>query len=151
MKSTFRRVLFAVGVSLGIHSTVTFAASDAIEVFMTICDRSADQRCDAPVPVQASRVLAVFAPVKDGAVVTNVAIEFTAAGKAAMVGLSKQAWASERSLAILRCDGNVADAWVLTEPNYSPERLMFEWQGDAFELSAIACSEPPRIIDKTPR
>lgn len=151
MKPSFRSALFALGASMGSHPAAALATSDSIDVFLAICDQSAYQRCDAPIPVPASRVLAVFAPAKEGSVATNVAIELAAAGKSAMADLSKKAWESERSLAILRCDGNIADAWMLTEPDYSPERLVFEWTGDDFELSAIACSAPPQIIDKTPR
>lgn len=139
------RCALSVVLWMGIPSAVAFAAERSVEVFLAVCDRSVDQHCDAPVAVKASRIVVVLAAAEGGAATTDVMIEFSPAGKETLAKLSKEVWDSQRSLAILRCDGEIADAWIFTEPDYSPERLSFEWKGDAFGLSDVVCSTPPRV------
>lgn len=151
MTRNIAKVVLSLVAFTGAYSAVTLAAAGSIDVYLAVCDRSPNQRCDAPVPVKASRVLAVFTSTEEASVATNVMIEFPPAGAESLVKLSKAAWDAKRSLAIIRCDGHIANAWVITEPDYSPERLAFEWQGDGFLLSAISCATPPTAIDLTPK
>ena len=139
------RSVLSVVLLMGMPSAVAFAADRPVEVFLAVCDRGVDQHCDAPVAVRASRIVVVLAAPEGEEATTDVMIEFAPAGREALAKLSKKAWDSQRSLAIIQCDGEIANAWIFTEPDYSPGRLSFEWKGDGFSLTDIMCPMPPIV------